>query len=143
MITFDPMGGHLIPDRFARKLIAGPYTRDDDPPTPSKEPAPDKERGGPLDPSSFNDDRAPPKPMPTKPTPRGIERPDVPMLMRCFAPTRYWTIHVRFPPSRSRSPKPGRAASKTILSFLPAGSASLSIFAFQSEGCLHLCPSLS
>jgi hypothetical protein len=77
----DILGGHLLHDHFARQLFAGPYTRDDDPPTPSKEPTPDKERGGSLDPNSFNDDQAPPKPMPTKPTPRGIERPDVPMLM--------------------------------------------------------------
>jgi hypothetical protein len=78
----DILGGHLLHDHFARQLFGGDYTRDDDPPTPSKEPAPDKERGGPLDPNSFNDDRAPPKMPPVKPHPQGIPpRPDTPMLM--------------------------------------------------------------
>jgi hypothetical protein len=78
----DYMGGHLLADRFARKLFAGPYIdeSEDDLKTPAKEP-----RGGPFDQNSFNDDPgalAPPKPLPTKPTPRGIPpRPNVPMLM--------------------------------------------------------------
>jgi hypothetical protein len=75
----DYMGGHLLADRFARLIVAGPYTEDsfeDDTDTPSKEPKEskesDKQPGG----------LAPPKPLPTKPTPRGIPpRPDVPMLM--------------------------------------------------------------
>jgi hypothetical protein len=36
----DIMGAHLLADKFARRIVAGPYTRDDDAPTPSKEPAP-------------------------------------------------------------------------------------------------------
>ena len=31
---------------------------------------------------------------------------------RCFVPTRYWTIHVRLPPSRRRSPKSGQGSVK-------------------------------
>ena len=72
--------GHLLHDQATRQLFAGPYTDGEDDATPSKEP-----RRDPLSPNSFNDDPgalAPPKPMPTKPTPRGIERPDVPMLMQ-------------------------------------------------------------
>ncbi len=73
------MAGHLLADRFARRIVAGPYLPDEDTKTPSKEPA---RGGGPFDPTSFSDDLAPPKPMPTKPHPQGTPpRPDVPMLM--------------------------------------------------------------
>lgn len=72
----DFMAGHLLADRFARRIVAGPYTDGEDTPTPAKEPG----RGGPFDPGSFRDDLAPPKLPPTKPTPPGIRRPDVPML---------------------------------------------------------------
>jgi hypothetical protein len=71
------MGAHLLADKFARRIVAGPYTDGEDTPTPAKGPS----RGGPFDPNSFNDDRAPPKPLPTKPTPPGIQRPNVPPLM--------------------------------------------------------------
>lgn len=75
----DILAGHLLADRFARRIVAGPYIDDDPDETPNKEPG---RGGGPFDPGSFNDDQAPPKPPPTKPTPRGIPpRPDVPMLM--------------------------------------------------------------
>ena len=70
----DILGGHLLHDQATRQLFAGPYLQDEDTKTPSKE------RGGPFDPNSFSDDLAPPKMPPTKPTPRGIERPDVPLL---------------------------------------------------------------
>jgi hypothetical protein len=70
----DILGGHLLHDQATRQLFAGPYLQDEDTKTPSKE------RGGPFDPNSFSDDLAPPKMPPTKPTPRGIERPNVPLL---------------------------------------------------------------
>jgi hypothetical protein len=77
-VGFDFMAGHLlVADRFARRIVAGPYIDDDADETPSKEPT----RGGPFNPDSFNDDQAPPKMPPTKQTPPGIRRPDVPMLM--------------------------------------------------------------
>ena len=62
----DFMGAHLLADRFARRIVAGPFLQDEDIKTPAKEPA-----GGPFDQNSFNDDPgalAPPKPLPTKPT---------------------------------------------------------------------------
>jgi hypothetical protein len=73
----DFMGAHLLADKFARRIVAGPYTDGEDTPTPAKGPS----RGGSFDPNSFNDDRAPLKPLPTKPTPPGIQRPNVPQLM--------------------------------------------------------------
>ena len=75
------MGAHLLADKFARRIVAGPYLQDEDAATPSKEP-----RRDPLSPNSFNDDPgalAPPKMPPQKPHPRGIPpRPNVPPLMR-------------------------------------------------------------
>jgi hypothetical protein len=62
-----------LADRFARRIVAGPYIDDDTDETPNKEPT----RGGPFDPGSFNDDQAPPKPAPVKPTPRQRFRPSI------------------------------------------------------------------
>jgi hypothetical protein len=63
----DILGGHLLFDQAARRRRAGPYIEDS-----FEDDTPDKQPGG----------QAQPKPMPTKPTPRGIPpRPNVPPLM--------------------------------------------------------------
>jgi hypothetical protein len=54
------------------------------------------------------------------------------VMRRCLAPSEYWMIQRFAPPSRRRSPKPGKSSSKRIASFLPAGSAVRSVLACVS-----------
>jgi hypothetical protein len=42
-------------------------------------------------------------------------------MRRCFAPILYWKTNDLEPRPRSRSPKPGKSASKNMASLLPAG----------------------
>src|SRR5262249_50353462 len=55
---------------------------------------------------------------------------------RCLAPIRYWNIHVRLPPERMRTPKPGTSSSNSMWSVLPAGNfrrATLFAVSFMAE----------
>src|SRR5262245_50691769 len=45
--------------------------------------------------------------------------------LRVLPPKSYCTIHLREPPSRRRTPKPGRSLSKNVLSPIPGGRVSV------------------